>query len=309
MPNLNLSKMYHDFLTDPSRTIQWLKDRGLLRSAMACSQCGNSMKFDKPAGNKHGRFRCKRKRCRYRDKSFSPSLGTWFYNHYISNEKIILLTYAFSRQWTYEEVITQTSLSSETTSSRTVAAFYSYCREVCVIAMQKRHADKGPTGGPGQVVEIDESLIGHRKYHRGRLIPGTWVFGIYNRNTKELRMFQCPNNKRDQKTLLPIIKANIAKGTKIMSDCWASYKCLNKHGYTHETVKHAENFVDPITGAHTQTSECNWRHLKTNMRKGGIPYENKAEHIWTFLYMKMCRKNNIDVFEQLLQDIKTQFPL
>jgi len=70
------------------------------------------------------------------------------------------------------------------------------------------------------------------------------------------------------------------------------------------TVNHSENFVDPTTGTHTQTIECYWRHLKTNMRKGGIPYEDEADHIWTFLYMKMCRQNNIDVFEQLLQDIK-----
>jgi len=301
--------MYHAFLTDPLKTIQWLQSRGLLHSAMQCSQCHHPMKFNKPSNSKLGRFRCKRKKCRNHDKSFSSSIDTWFFDHHISNEKVILLLFAFSRQWKYEEAINQTSLHNETTSSETIANFYSYCREVCVIAMQERYANKGPTGGPGQVVEIDESLIGHRKYHRGRLIPGTWVFGIYNRNTKELRMFKCPDNKRDINTLLPIIQANIRTGTKIISDCWASYTCLKNHGYTHETVNHSENFVDPTTGAHTQTIECYWRHLKTNMRKGGIPYEDKADHIWTFLYMKMCRQNNIDVLEQLLQNIKAQFPL
>jgi hypothetical protein len=40
--------------------------------------------------------------------------------------------------------------------------------------------------------------------------------------------------------------------------------------YDHETVNHQENFVDPITGANTQTIECYWRHLKTQMRKSGV---------------------------------------
>jgi len=32
-------------------------------------------------------------------------------------------------------------------------------------------------GGEGKTVEIDEAKIGHRKYNRGRLLKGQWVFG------------------------------------------------------------------------------------------------------------------------------------
>ena len=32
-------------------------------------------------------------------------------------------------------------------------------------------------GGPGKVVEIDESLIGKRKYNRGRIVRGKWLLG------------------------------------------------------------------------------------------------------------------------------------
>ena len=65
--------------------------------------------------------------------------------------------------------------------------------------------------------------------------------------------------------------------------------------------------MDPESGANTQTIECYWRHLKTKMRSGGIPYENKADHISKFIYRHECKEKGIDVFEQLLRDIKVQF--
>ena len=32
-------------------------------------------------------------------------------------------------------------------------------------------------GGPGKLAQIDESKIGKRKYHRGHVVEGQWVFG------------------------------------------------------------------------------------------------------------------------------------
>ena len=68
-------------------------------------------------------------------------------------------------------------------------------------------------------------------------------------------------------------------GTKIISDHYASYVSVNEihtlennpllidMNYTHEWVNHSRNFVDPITGAHTQRIEGVWeirikQHLK-----------------------------------------------
>jgi hypothetical protein len=197
-------------------------------------------------------------------------------------------------------------------------------RGVCIEAMLRRHEAKGAMGGPEEVIEIDESLIGKQKNHVGRVPTGTWIFGMYLRSTKELRLVRCHDNKRDSTTLIPYITQHIKKGSKIISDCWSVYydnknkvshltKLVDTNGdsydYQHETVNHSENFVDPITGANTQTIECYWRHLKTKMRKGGISYKNKADHLYEFVYRHECKVAGIDVFEQFLLDIKDQFPV
>lgn len=104
-------------------------------------------------------------------------------------------------------------------------------------------------GGEGVEVEIDESLLGRRKYNRGRIINGTWIFGAIEKESKKL--FIVPVKKRSRKVLLRIIKKRIAPGSIILSDKWRAYNCLDKEGYTHKSVNHSTNFVDPISKAHT----------------------------------------------------------
>ncbi|KYQ50359.1 hypothetical protein ALC60_10560 [Trachymyrmex zeteki] len=114
---------------------------------------------------------------------------------------------------------------------------------VCVFWTDK-HSQK--LGGPGCTVQIDEAKIGKRKYNRGRLVKGQWVFGGYEQGSK--KVFVVPVEDRTEKTLLAIIKEWILPGTTIVSDCWKSYDCLNNEGFQHLTVNHSYNFVDPDTG-------------------------------------------------------------
>jgi len=57
----------------------------------------------------------------------------------------------------------------------TAVDYYSFCREVCRVA----HAhDEVQIGGPGDVVEVDQSHLFTPKYHRGRPMQlALWVFG------------------------------------------------------------------------------------------------------------------------------------
>ncbi|KAK9707709.1 ISXO2-like transposase domain [Popillia japonica] len=112
-------------------------------------------------------------------------------------------------------------------SQRTAVDWASFCREVCLEYFMYR-----PTklGGPGIVVEIDESKFGRRKYHKGHRIEGQWVFGGFERGTG--RVFMVPVEQRGTNTLLPIIKQWIKPGTTIISDCWKAYDVLHaKHSF------------------------------------------------------------------------------
>ena len=60
-------------------------------------------------------------------------------------------------------------------------------------------------GGPGLNVEIDESKFGKRKYKKGRVVEGSWVFGGICRERPNQTFFVVEPRK-DAKTLIPWIK-------------------------------------------------------------------------------------------------------
>ena len=65
----------------------------------------------------------------------------------------------------------------------------------------------------------------------------------YCRETKEIFIEQCPNNKRDKVTLEKMIQDNVEKGTRIYTDGWAAYKGLKSLGYEWDSVNHSVEFV------------------------------------------------------------------
>ncbi|KAE9531221.1 hypothetical protein AGLY_010427 [Aphis glycines] len=91
----------------------------------------------------------------------------------------------------------------------------------------------------------------------GSRVQGPWVFGMCCLREDEIleRRFYIVN-KRDRDTLLPIIIQEIEPGSTVHSDEWRAYGTLKNYGFLHQTVNHSKNFIDPHTGAQTQTIEC-----------------------------------------------------
>lgn len=78
-----------------------------------------------------------------------------------------------------------------------------------------------------------------------------------------LRSQVIPNELKS--TILPIVQANVAQGSKVSTDLARHYKALKRMGYDHERVNH--QIEEWVRGdIHTNTIEGFWSHLKRGIK-------------------------------------------
>src|SRR5205823_4451465 len=94
-----------------------------------------------------------------------------------------------------------------------------------------------PLGGPGEIVEVDETFIGGTaKGGRGRYAgEKPVVLGMLEKGG-ELITRIVPNVKMHN--LIPVVHQHVLPGTHIHTDSLLSYQHLGKHGYRHSKVRH-----------------------------------------------------------------------
>ena len=121
-----------------------------------------------------------------------------------------------------------------------------------------------PMGGEGAVVEIDETFIGQKKdmpKHRGYAHKHA-VLTLVERS-KGSRSFHVDGTKATD--LLPLIKANVAPGTHVMTDEAGQYATLKKHFAGHDFTRHgAGEYVRGVV--HTNTVEGFYSVFKRGMK-------------------------------------------
>ena len=176
----------------------------------------------------------------------------------------------------------------------TTVDFANYLREVCAEELLQ---NPKIIGGDGLIVEVDESAFSRRKYNKGKPYPVQWVFAGVCRETKD--MFLIAVSDRGSETLMGCIEQFVEKNSLIMSDCWSSYQCLKDHpNYRHMDVNHSINFVDPVTGAHTQSVESMWRDAKMQNKKMCGTHRSLIDsYLCEFLWRKRHQK---DTFEAIM---------
>ena len=67
-------------------------------------------------------------------------------------------------------------------------------------------------------------------------------------------------------------------------DMWKAYDCQKDEGYTHLTVDHSLNFVDPDTDAHTQRNENTWWWVKRSMSRTGTSKDLFESYLQEWLW-------------------------
>ena len=185
-------------------------------------------------------------------------------------------------------------------SHPTVVKLCQFMRSVCEAKILHDHRNR-KIGGEGLIVEIDETKLFVRKYHRGRLTKKSeWAFGGKCRQTKQF--FVRFVRYRNRETLEAILLENVLLGTTIFSDKWAAYRRLQEIGFNHGTVNHSQHFVDPDTGVNTNLVENMWRWLKADMPTVSVP--EKFIQGYLFQYQWRLQYGGDGAFENILHHIE-----
>ena len=157
----------------------------------------------------------------------------------------------------YDTIMRQLKIGSR----ETVCNWTNYVRE---IYGEYFNLESPSIGGSGIIVQIDESQVCKRKYHRGRVLvnQNVWVVGGID---EDGNIFQVLTEVRNQATLESIISQYVLPGSTIWTDLWAGYNNLNLLGYRHDTVNHSIEFRTS-DGVHTNRIEAIWGAIKRKYR-------------------------------------------
>ncbi|GGA47114.1 IS1595 family transposase [Sphingomonas psychrolutea] len=146
-----------------------------------------------------------------------------------------------------------------------------------------RSDDFSAFGSGGGIVEVDETFIGRikgapvkRSFHHKMK-----VLALIDRDTGKARTMVV--DKVNAATLMPIVKANIAREAVVMTDEAMAYTTVSKHFAAHGvTVHSAGRYVDPANPAiHSNTVEGYFSIFKRGMK--GVYQHCGEQHLHRYL--------------------------
>jgi transposase-like protein len=142
-----------------------------------------------------------------------------------------------------------------------------------------RAGSLAPMGGPGTIVEIDETFIGNKADMPKRRGFGHKhaVLSLVERGGK-VRSFHVAGTTAAH--LVPILRANIAKETAVMTDDAGQYAHLGKEFASHEYVNHSAGEYGR-GDVHTNTLEGYYSIFKRGMK--GIYQHCSERHLHRYV--------------------------
>lgn len=131
-----------------------------------------------------------------------------------------------------------------------------------------------PLGGEGEIVEIDETLIGGSVSGKGSGYKAnkTCVVGMQERGG-ELITRVVPS--RHKGAMHAVINSHVLPGTTVNTDGFGGYKDLTHNGYKHRTVDHKAGEYATPDGRGVNTVEGFWAQLKRGINGTHIHVSGK----------------------------------
>lgn len=241
-----------------------------------CPHCGT---VDNSYATKNGKYRCASKECR---KDFSVTVGTIYEGSHIPLHKWLLASYLLCSS--------KKGMSSHQLH-RTLGITYksAWFMTHRIREAMAPHGKLPPLGGSGKTVEADETYIGNK----GKQKAGArgWshkekVLSLVERKG-QVRSAHVPAVNAE--TLRPILNAQIAAETRLVTDEAKVYVPLGKDFASHESVNHS--IGEYVRGdIHSNTVENYFSIFKRGMK--GVYQHCSANHLKRYLAEFDFRYNN-----------------
>jgi len=248
-----------DQLRTPEAQVKMLQGLQVLPTSHTCTTCNTTTKeVRRKRGTKYFYFRCNGCRCQtsIRDGTLLSEKGIAFRTFFLIGYFFVAMTMTHHQLIhevnlvcpEEEEEGGQYTMGTTITSCHTTVHYNKIFRDIIAEEMFNSSQDQ-MIGGPGTTVEVDESMFGKRKYQRGRITGRRqcWILGGVCRESKECFLEECPDNKRDRKTLEGLIVKRIRPGTRILTDKWSSYKRLEHLGCSNVAIDLSMGLTTPKT--------------------------------------------------------------
>lgn len=151
------------------------------------------------------------------------------------------------------------------------------------------------------------------QHHRGRATrQEKWVFGLVDTSVQPALGIMMLVGSRDAATLLPLIQQHVRPGTTVWSDEWRAYRRVQSLPAVgqHQSVNHSVNFVDPVSGVHTQHIESYWNRVKTKFKRmKGVHEEMLSSYMDEFMYRERHGTSPSATFNNIIRDIALRYPV
>jgi len=267
-------------LQSEAAAIAWVEAR-VWPEGPVCPHCGGVERIGKMAGKatRIGLYKCYQ--CR---KQFTVKVGTVFEDSHVPMNLWLQAMYLLCSS---KKGISSNQLSRTLGVTLKTAWFMSHR-----IREAMRVVGMTPMGGDSKIVEIDETGIGRHenapKKRRKGFQDRNVVLALVERDGTA-RSFHV--HATSKFALVPIIRANVARETAVMTDEGLQYKYLSKDFASHETVNHSKEeyargdvttntvegffsiFKRGMTGVYQHCSE---KHLHRYLAEFDFRYSNRV---------------------------------
>jgi transposase-like protein len=246
-----------------------------------CPHCGAMDRISKIKANPEKRIRYGLYKCGHCTKQFTVKVGMIFEHARIPLHKMLQAVHLICSS---KKGISAHQLHRVLEVQYKTAWFIGHR-----IREAMRSGELAPMGGAGGIVEADETFIGRepgkpkkRAYHHKMK-----VLSLVDRTTGQARSMVVDDLK--PATTTPILRENIAKETRVMTDEAGHYYYLDKDFAEHHVVKHGQE--EYVRGeVHTNTIEGYFSIFKRGMK--GVYQHCGKQHLHRYLAEFDFRYNN-----------------